>query len=279
VSSLFRYPGGKSRLFSCIYQRVAPLLSSASTYVEPFVGGASIALAIAEQHPKLHLVLNDKDAGIAAMWRVVAGAAREREDLKRLIYNAVPSIRLREEFKARYGLPDEPVQLAFQTLFLTRTSFSGIIPGGRIGGAIDSRWRPARLCAEVDRAHVLLRDRCEVLCGDAVALLGSLGPRTATYADPPYVEKGDELYRERMALADHAALAGRLRGLSNWVLSYDDAPEVLALYGAWAQIERVETWYSVAKRRDARHELLILPPDHPAIASSTDAATTMAVAS
>jgi DNA adenine methylase len=260
---LLRYPGGKSRLFSSIYHRVAPLLNASDTYVEPFVGGASAALSIAELHPKLHLVLNDKDEGIAALWRVVAGASRGREDLKRLIHNAVPTVELREQFKARYGLPAEPVQRAFETLLLIRTSFSGIIPGGRIGGAIDSRWRPARLCAEIDRAHALLRDRCEVLCGDAVALLSTFGPRAATYADPPYVEKGDELYRERFSPADHAALAHRLRGLSRWVLSYDDCPTVRELYG-WANVEQVQVRYSDSKSRVLRKELLVLPPDNSA---------------
>lgn len=257
-------------MLSSIRPFLDPLLTDASEFTDLFVGGGSVLLDVAARYPNLHLVANDKDPGVVALWAVLAGDRAGCEWLKALVQQALPTLALRDEFKARGGAVGDPVTRAFETLVLNRTSFSGNMTGGPLGGRhqrgetrIGSRWRPERLCNEIDRVHALLHGRCEVLSEDAADLLGRpVGPRAVIYLDPPYFSVGNDLYRECMTHEDHARLAERLRRRQDWVLSYDDAPEVHDLYG-WASIVPVAARYSVARSRAARQELLIVPVAHP----------------
>lgn len=279
---LLRYPGGKTRLLACVRPYLDALLVVADVFVDAFVGGASVALDVAKRHPSIHLILNDKDEGIADLWRVMVGPAAGREALKRLVREATPTVALRDELKARYGRPAAPVERAFEALFINRTSYSGNATGGPLGGRhqtgktkIGDRWNPVSICREIDRAHALLAGRCEVLSEDASHLFDGLvgQDRTFAYADPPYFRVGNTLYRVGMTPLEHARLAERLRALPNWVLSYDDAPEIRALYH-WAVAMPLVARYSIAKAngtRKVRRELLILPPTHPIVASAAAA--------
>jgi DNA adenine methylase len=52
------------------------------------------------------------------------------------------------------------------------------------------------------------------------------------YLDPPFFEKAAGLYRFCFADSDHRQLRDELLGLEDsWVLSYDSAQQVQALYG------------------------------------------------
>jgi hypothetical protein len=68
--SIFRYPGGKSKLL----KRIVPLIylpdSRKHTYIEPFVGGGSVALAAAQKLPSVRLILNDRDKNIFLLLEV-----------------------------------------------------------------------------------------------------------------------------------------------------------------------------------------------------------------
>jgi DNA adenine methylase len=51
------------------------------------------------------------------------------------------------------------------------------------------------------------------------------------YADPPYLGKGDHLYLDTLAWADHVRLSKLLTGGGRWLLTYDADPRVTqALY-------------------------------------------------
>lgn len=255
------------------------LLVEADVFVDAFVGGASVALDVAQRHPGIHLILNDKDEGIASLWRVASGASADSERLKRRVRETVPTVALRDELVARCAASADPVDRAFETLLINRTSYSGNLTGGPLGGRgqagatkVASRWNPVRICRQIDRTHGLLAGRCEVLSEDASTVLSRLADqrRVVVYGDPPYFEVGNTLYREGMTPGDHARLAERLRDLPNWVLSYDDAPEVHRLYH-WAVAMPLVARYSIAKAngtRRPRQELLILPPTHPSAASA-----------
>jgi hypothetical protein len=76
-SSPLRYPGGKSKLLRHIAPLLAPALAKAEAFAEPCGGGGSTALWVAENHPKMKIILNDLDPEIAAVWRVVVGDEHE----------------------------------------------------------------------------------------------------------------------------------------------------------------------------------------------------------
>ena len=53
-----RYPGGKSRALSKLFQFV-PDLSKYTEYREPFLGGGSVALEVTKRYPHLKIWVND----------------------------------------------------------------------------------------------------------------------------------------------------------------------------------------------------------------------------
>jgi DNA adenine methylase len=120
------------------------------------------------------------------------------------------------------------------------------------------------LVAEIKEAHKLLAGRTTVTCRDAADVIEK-NPKAAMYLDPPYFEKGDRLYPQRMTLSDHLRLAAALRGADNWVLSYDHSPAIAQLYG-WAHREVIPARYSIngAKTRWASsHEFVITARSSP----------------
>jgi DNA adenine methylase len=179
-----------------------------------------------------------------------------------MVRSTVPTLALRDEWKTR--LPQDDLEAAFQVLYLNRTSFSGNLTGGRIGGHdIGSRWNPDRLCDEIERLHDLLHGRFEMHNEDATRYLGLLvgNDDAVPYIDPPYHSVGNQLYRVSMTPEEHRALAARVHELPRWVASYDDVPEVHALY-EWAVRLPVAATYTTARAKGARarrQELLIVP--------------------
>ena len=87
-------------------------------------------------------------------------------------------------------------------------------------------------------------------------------PGAAKYVDPPYLGRGDGLYRIQMTLADHMRLVEALRSARRWVLSYDDTPAVRELY-AWAQCHKAKVLYRNQKgaKRVRADELVVVPRD------------------
>src|SRR6266478_2688957 len=69
--SPFRYPGGKSGLRSKIIKWLNDLNHRPQHFVEPFAGGASVGLAVAELDLADHVTLVELDPDVAAVWTVI----------------------------------------------------------------------------------------------------------------------------------------------------------------------------------------------------------------
>lgn len=271
MSSILRYPGSKRRLLKTLDLYFKPYLRFGSSFHDVFVGGGSVMLNVAREYPQVALHANDLDEGVANLWKVVVGPEGDLEALEGLVRAARPTVALREQIKRKD--PEDLVGKAFQALLVNRTSYSGIWNAGPLGGrdqkgatTITDRWNPDRLVGEMRKARELLRGRLQVASMDAVAYLTAMSeedPEGLYYLDPPYIQQGWQLYREIMTDGDHERLAAVLRGVPNWVLSYDLCSEVEQLY-SWASINDVETVYTTAKtrgapRRPRRREVVVVP--------------------
>ena len=64
------------------------------------------------------------------------------------------------------------------------------------------------------------------------SVLPNYGQNSMTYFDPPYFNKGPELYKNFFDKEDHAKIAQLiLNGVpGNWIITYDDTPEIIELY-------------------------------------------------
>jgi DNA adenine methylase len=263
VTTLCRYPGGKTKLARPILERLHE--NPNNDYREPFFGGGAIGIRMM-MTSNSNCWFNDLDPTVCALWQAVANHSCE---LKQAISEFVPSVdefrRIKSDFLTGAATSSSRiVRVARDKLALQAMSFSGL--GVRshspVGGwaqhspAIASRWLPESLCKRIDlisphfaRARVTNLDFTSMLSDDACA---------AIYLDPPYYRAGPELYQHSFSPADHLRLRDLLRHTGHtWLLSYDDCPAVRELY-SFAHIEEVEVTYSVSKSRRTR-ELLISP--------------------
>lgn len=282
--TLIRYPGAKNKLVKSILnslpeELVVPLhVSSNVHYVEPFFGSGAIGIAVMRlMHRRASVTVADADIGIASLWRAVKDSPYE---LCRRIKQYAPSVESFYELKSLDGTFTDTVDTGFRKLALHRISVSGFgyMAGGPIGGrsqagdyTVDCRWRPDRMVSRVERLSALFNrfDNLQILHADVFDVLESANKTTASYEqtfvylDPPYYEKGDQLYKHKFTPQNHEDLAAALKGADfDWAISYDDHPEIRRLYGG-ATVKRLEITYTNAvctdPTRRKNHEVLISP--------------------
>lgn len=228
--SPLRYPGGKGRLASFITEITRAQSPRPTVYVEPFAGGAGVALRLLVTDEVRFIQINDLDPGIAALWRCVFF---ETEALARLIETATIDIDTWHSCSRQYRDPScsSDLQLGFATLFLNRCNRSGILKARPIGGlSQDGRWRmDVRFNRKnlADRVRLLgqFRRRVVVTQSDGREVLRSLSSKwqeVIAYVDPPYLLQGEGLYMDSLRPADHDELASILCGSDlRWFLTYD----------------------------------------------------------
>ena len=234
--SPLRYPGGKARLATFVGDIMAAQSPKPACYVEPFAGGAGVALRLLFDERVDEVVVNDLNAGVAAFWRALCDTP---DELAEMVRSCRPTIDLWHEQRAVYlaGEGDD-LELGFATFLLNRTNRSGILGARPIGGLeqagewrLDARYDPDRLA---DRVELLggYAGRIEVREEDGVDLVDELAGEAGTfvYADPPYLVQGDELYLDTLGAADHRRLADVLSDRPGWMLTYDADPRVPELY-------------------------------------------------
>jgi len=260
----FRYPGGKRRLRKPILQKLLALCGPHITeYAEPFFGSGAIGIQLLSSGWSKNLWFNDHDAGIAALWNAVLTSPR---DLQKRIREFVPSVDAFLAFKAELleGTAGTGIDLAFKKLVVHQLSYSGLgtRSGGPLGGLeqrsqykIDCRWSPEHMCKKIEKLHALLApSRVQITCLNYEVLLES-SDHVLFYLDPPYYT--ENLYQHSFTVDDHARLADRLKSCKNWVLSYDDCPEIKELY-AWAKVETIDAVYTLNnKHSKQKKELLV----------------------
>ncbi len=266
--SPLRYPGSKRRLVGYIRTALELNALRPSLYIEPFAGGASVALQLMEDDLVEKVILVDRDPWIASFWHTVffdtAWLVNQIESIDVTLANW--------RYYKSTELSDTKEQ-ALAALFLNRTSFSGILQqgAGPLGGwkqeseyKIDCRFPRQTLIQRVEQA-AKHRDKIVSIwdCSwdEAVVQIrdaqrnGELPNGSVFYyLDPPFFEKADALYRYVFAHEDHVALRDALMELEDsWMLSYDSADQVESLYGHavkkrtnGAQKHHVEVPYSVA---------------------------------
>ena len=74
-----RYPGGKSRALSKLFQFI-PNLSDYNEYREPFLGGGSVAIEVSKRYPHLKIWVNDLYEPLYNFWRQIQNSGEEIKD-------------------------------------------------------------------------------------------------------------------------------------------------------------------------------------------------------
>lgn len=265
--SPLRYPGGKTQLTPFVTELARQNQLYGGVYAEPFAGGAGIAWRLLLNGDMTEVWLNDIDPAIFAFWYAVLNTPDEL--CERLLRTKVTMHQWRKQRKVLQDESSEGLDLAFATLFLNRTNRSGILKGGVIGGQaqdgdykLDCRFNKAGLIEKIQRIH-RYRDVVTLTQLDAETCLRRWAKRLPTRGliniDPPYYKQGRDLYLSFYEPEDHARLAKLVRSLTvPWMLTYDDVPEIEALYAGTPMYRKALIYYAQVKRRAS--ELLMLSP-------------------
>jgi DNA adenine methylase len=244
--SPLRYPGSKRELVG--YIRSALLLNKIrpTLYIEPFVGGGSIALQLMQDNLVEKVILMDKDPWIASFWKTVFFDTDWLVDKIRNV-----DVTLNKWHKIKFSNPTTIREKAFTCFFLNRTSFSGILEAkvGPIGGKsqkseykIDCRFMKEVLIKRIERASLLKNKVIGVWsCSwdngiKRIKMEQKEGrlPKSNIfyYFDPPFFKEAESLYRFYFLEEDHRDLHNQVIKIKNkWILSYDSAKQVRELYG------------------------------------------------
>lgn len=263
-----RYPGGKTQLSPFVVDLVRANDLYGGVYAEPFAGGAGIAWRLLLNGDMTEVWINDIDPAVYAFWSTVVN--RPDPLCERILRT---EISMEEWYRQRAILLNphaNTLDLAFATLFLNRTNRSGILKGGVIGGKeqlgkykLDCRFNRGDLIHKIQRIHIY-REVIRISRLDAEECLRSwddqLPRRALINIDPPYYVQGRDLYLSFYDTKDHSRLANLVRGIrSPWMLTYDDAPEIEALYTGLPIYRKNLIYYAQVKRKAS--ELLVLSPE------------------
>lgn len=236
-----RYPGGKGKLTGFLKMIFEQNDLLDGHYVEPYAGGAGIALNLLTHSYVSCIHLNDLNPAVFAFWHSVIN---QPEELCRAIRDVEVTIEEWHLQKAILKAPQNhsPLEIGFSTFFLNRTNRSGIIWGGVIGGKnqdgpwkLDARFNKDDLIRRVEKI-ALYRSRIRLYNLDAANLIKTVLPtlpqKTLIYLDPPYYVKGRGLYENHYVHDDHVNIAKLVKKhiTHPWIASYDHAPEIVEMY-------------------------------------------------
>ncbi len=238
--SPLRYPGGKGKLACFVAEVIRTNGLQDGTYVEPYAGGAAVALELLLTGVVRRIAINDLNKPIYEFWRAVLNNTAA---LVQLIRETDATMATRKRTKlALMENTATGLELAFATFFLSRTNRSGILNGGPIGGIeqkgiwkLDARYNKDALVRRIEKI-ARMRERISLTNLDAVDFLEKTAPtwprKTLVYLDPPYYEKGRDLYYNFYRHDDHASVARATHSLENvrWIISYDDVEPIHDLH-------------------------------------------------
>ncbi|MDP9190872.1 MAG: DNA adenine methylase [Acidobacteriota bacterium] len=263
-----RYPGGKAKLGPFLADVLRHNHLTDGTYAEPYAGGAGAALFLLLRGYVRKIHINDIDPAVAAFWRAVT---RHTNKFVRAIETAPLTIAEWKHQRSIYREATAGFELGFAFFYLNRTNRSGIMNAGVIGGQkqkgrwlINARFNRDELTARV-RAIGAQKRLISISQVDALSFVSELddhftrGERSFLYLDPPYFNKGQDLYTNWYSREDHAAIARTLSRLRTpWLLTYDDCDEIRSLYADF-HVRESELSYSAREVRRGK-ELVVFGP-------------------
>ena len=243
--SPLRYPGGKSKLYNLVQAVIAQYGSEVDTYVEPFAGGAGIAMGLLLKQKIQKVIINDLNIGVYSFWQSVR---EDTDNLLRLINDTDINIENFTHQKNIYKNEKEySLELGFATFFLNRTCFSGVLDAGPIGGykqtgkyLLNARYNRQDLMKRIEQI-ALLKSNIEIYNDDILDFIKNVEnkrERLFTYFDPPYFVKGKALYTNFLDDEDHKKIYKSINKVKTpWLLTYDNVEDISKIYKKYPQYE------------------------------------------
>lgn len=239
-----------------------------STYIEPYAGGAGIALALLLNGKVRNVVINDSDRSLYAFWYSILNYTNEFCELVHGVDISIDEWQRQKNVQARKddaGL----LELGFSTFFLNRTNRSGIIKdAGVIGGwqqtgpyKLDCRFNKENLTERIEQIALRRQDielynlTAEDLIVQVISHYG--GNEAFVFFDPPYFKNGRKLYTDFYSKEDHVFLERLISTKVKvpWVITYDDNEFIRKVYHHYRQHSYLLS-YSASRTREGSEVMI-----------------------
>lgn len=273
-------------------------------YVEPFFGAGAIGLNFIESTPIKNVFISDADPAISAFWSAVIFApdilcqmVEEFEPSIEAFFKFKELLTSEEMYCLKFlSSSKKMLEAGFAKLAVHQISYSGLgtMSGGPLGGVkqeskykVDCRWNPDNIKKKIRKAHQILSSvdlysdgfiEIDFSCAidlqkdkrewekSGVEITYEIEEPVFRffYLDPPYYEKGEELYQYSFNEKHHEDLMRMLKRTEHpWLLSYDSCEEIKKLY-EWASIIELDLTYTINAKDKGREkkEFLIAPPEY-----------------
>ena len=255
TKSIFRYPGGKTRVADLIID----YLKNFDVIISPFLGGGSVELKLANMGKKV--ISADIDKHLINCWQQLCNNRDEMYGYVVEYYDFFHSNATKEIKKAEYIRIQEnakqflDVKGAAEYWIVNRLSFNGL---GLLGGFSEQ-------AIKIELGSLVLKRLKEwkkpegfeiPVCMDFEYLLKKY-PDYPVFLDPPYFLKKGWLYPNHKFF-DHEKLANCLKNRNTpFKMTYNDCQEIRDLYTYEdIIIEDREWYYSMTNKRNG-NELFI----------------------
>lgn len=252
-----RYPGGKSKLCNFIHQLIKENSLDKGTYIEPYAGGAGVALELLLTNKVSKIHINDLNIGVFNFW---SNVLIHTELFIEKIYSCTLNM---EEWHTQRKIFNKPAEnsafdVGFAFFYLNRTNRSGIINGGVIGGyeqtgnyKMDARFNKDALVERIINISRRAED-ISLYNMDAELFLKSVDSMSLhqplIYIDPPYYVNGRRLYDNFYEHDDHCRISKLVTSLKTpWVLSYDDTEQIRQFYSN-SRVAEIDLAYSAQRK-------------------------------
>jgi DNA adenine methylase len=243
--SPLRYPGGKNCIFPFVSKMFYENSLIGASYAEPYAGGSGLALRLLFEGYVNHIYINDFDKSIYAFWVSIINRAEEFCEWLESIDISIKNWNYYKEIQNN-AKDSDLFELAKSTFFLNRTNISGVIKGGVIGGQeqhgkykIDARFNKIDLIDRIKKISSM-KDRISLSNLDGLAFINKLNRKKEEifiYLDPPYYQKGADLYMNFYSNEDHKRLSKFVHRMQKkWMVSYDNHDFILNLYTEQSKI-------------------------------------------
>ena len=267
--SPLRYPGGKAKFYNNIIKIFNDNNIEKPIYCEAFAGGAGLALLLLKNNIVDKLILNDIDKSIYCFWKSILDFNKEFCEMINSVNIDLVEREIQKKIQKDKDILDltkksNILKLGFSTFFLNRVNRSGIIRAGVIGGIeqngnykMDCRFNKNNLIERIKEINKY-KKKIEFYNLDAIDFLKKIENKKKIFIffDPPYFQKGKDLYTNFYMIEDHINLAKHISNLKqDWITTYDNTEEIKEIYSEF-QIKEFDILYSLEKKRKAK-EILI----------------------
>jgi DNA adenine methylase len=271
LGPVLKWAGGKRRI-SHFLSKFFP--DTIERYFEPFLGGASLFLYLAQTKPKFKAILSDSNMDLINVYKCVRDYVSDLVAL--LEVHQSEYYKKREEYyyyiRDTYA-PSGNREKAARLIFLNKTCYNGLYRVNRSGFFnVPHGTHPRPTICNSQRlfslSEILQRIEAEIICDDYRNVIQRCQHSDVIYLDPPYYPTTKTAYfheytKEDFGYLEQIILAKEFRKLSNIgctvLLSNSSSSLISELYKNY-NIMRISTTRSIncnASKRLRHQELLV----------------------